>query len=154
MTTVLGIDPGNTGALALVGDEGIVTVEDMPVLDKWVNPKLLHIFLGTWADCVDLAVVEKVRSMPGQGVASMFKFGAGWGMCVQAVAGLPLEQPTPAVWKRHMGLSKNKGASRALALDLWPGDAERFARVKDDGRAEACLLAEWGRRLLADRSAA
>lgn len=156
MTLVIGIDPGQTGAIALVGDHGVLAVEDMPVVDKWVNPALLHnIVYGMTVNLrIDLAVVEKVRSMPGGGVAGMFKFGAAWGMVVQAVAHLPIEQPTPAMWKRALGLSKSKDASRALAIDLWPADADRFARVKDDGRAEACLLAAYGLRLLAERRGA
>ena len=33
-----------------------------------------------------------------------------------------------------------------MSCERWPTEAHRFARVKDDGRAEAALIAEWGRR--------
>jgi hypothetical protein len=42
-----------------------------------------------------------------------------------------------------MGLHSDKGESRALAMRLWPDHGDRFARVKDDGRAEAALIAWW-----------
>lgn len=157
MSYVIGIDPGQTGAIVVVGDCGLSGVFDMPVIDKWINSTLLAGIIDeieSSGPSLDLAVVEKVRSMPGQGVASMFKFGAAWGMAVQSVAFLPIEEPSPAVWKKVMGLSKDKGASRDLAIKLWPSDADLFKRVKDDGRAEAALLAEYGRRLLVGRGQA
>ena len=50
-----------------------------------------------------------------------------------------------------MGVTKDKDSSRARALELWPERAELFKRKKDADRAEAALLAEWGRRLLVER---
>jgi crossover junction endodeoxyribonuclease RuvC len=48
---------------------------------------------------------------------------------------------TPANWKRVVGLTlASKDASRAEAIRRWPGHAELFGRVRDDGRAEACLI--------------
>ncbi|MDO8605136.1 MAG: hypothetical protein Q7R40_01240, partial [Phaeospirillum sp.] len=53
----------------------------------------------------------------------------------------------PGVWKRTLGLLKaDKAASRARAVELYPEVAGRLTRVKDHGRAEALLLAEWLRR--------
>jgi len=51
---------------------------------------------------------------------------------------------TPAVWKKHFKLSKNKGVSRSLACQRFPEAADQFTRVKDDGRAEAGLIALYG----------
>jgi hypothetical protein len=50
---------------------------------------------------------------------------------------------SPAKWKKALGLSADKGASRRRAIELWPERAQWFARVKDDGRAEAALIAYW-----------
>jgi hypothetical protein len=48
-------------------------------------------------------------------------------------------------WKKANGLVKKpKSASRGLAMELWPDAAPLFKRVKDDGRAEACLIARAG----------
>ena len=49
---------------------------------------------------------------------------------------------SPAAWKRAVGLSlASKDASRSEAIRRWPAHAACFARVKDDGRAEAALIA-------------
>ncbi len=62
---------------------------------------------------------------------------------VLASAGVPVRLITPAGWKRSVGLAtgKNKDASRAEAIRRWPGNADLFKRAKDDGRADACLIA-------------
>lgn len=69
----------------------------------------------------------------GDGIAEGVVAGAGW----------PLTYVSPAKWKRDLRLSADKGASRRRAIELWPSWAELFARVKDDGRAEAALIAHW-----------
>lgn len=62
---------------------------------------------------------------------------------------LPLELPSPQRWKKEMmaDMGKDKDASRLRAIQLFPVVANRLDRKKDDGRAEALLLAEYGRRL-------
>ena len=59
----------------------------------------------------------------------------------------PLLLITAAVWKRAMGLSQDKAASLDKARLLFP-DAS-LDRKKDHNRAEALLIAEYGRRHLA-----
>lgn len=151
---VLGIDPGATGALAILTAAGqLHDVHDMPVIDKDVSAALVHHWLLEHADDLGLAVIEHVHAMPKQGVASSFRFGRGKGVLEGVVAGFhcPVELPSPSKWKRDMGLDRSKDRARQVAIDLWPDHAHLFARVKDDGRAEAALLAEWGRRLLIER---
>jgi crossover junction endodeoxyribonuclease RuvC len=52
---------------------------------------------------------------------------------------------TPPVWKRAIGIPPGKEgakvAARSEAIRRWPSQAGLFARVKDDGRAEAALIA-------------
>jgi hypothetical protein len=58
----------------------------------------------------------------------------------------------PAQWKLETGIrvpvkatrAQRKTASRERAQLLLPNYADLFARVRDDGRAEASLLALWG----------
>ena len=90
-------------------------------------------------------MIERVLSMPKQGVLSTFKFGVAYGMARAAVVALaiPYVLVTPGKWKRHFGLTSDKELSRAMAIRLWPG-AGCFRRKRDDGRAEAALLALWG----------
>jgi hypothetical protein len=66
------------------------------------------------------AVVERVASMPKQGVASTFNFGASYGAVRSVLAALliPTHLIAPAVWKKHFRLDSDKEKARALALRL------------------------------------
>jgi crossover junction endodeoxyribonuclease RuvC len=55
----------------------------------------------------------------------------------------PVTFVRPQVWTKALGVGSDKGAHREAACRLFPTDAEQFARVKDDGRADAALLAHW-----------
>lgn len=152
---VVGIDPGKGGAIAALDSYGVLlTVDDMPVTGKVVNGALVNELLGNHAttarynllgDTEPVVVIEDVHSMPKQGVASSFSFGRSLGV-VEGVAlgrGCSVRYVSPARWKRALGLTADKGASRRRATELWPTKAALFARVKDDGRAEAALIAHW-----------
>ena len=144
---IYGIDPGFTGAIALYWpDAGKIEVHDMPVMTNpkgktIINPHgVLDILANEGGK--SLAVIEQVGAMPGQGVSSMFRFGQGLGVveACAAASKLPLQYVTPAKWKKHFALARNKGVSRGLAMQRFPDQAE-FSRAKDDGRAEAVLIA-------------
>ncbi len=92
------------------------------------------------------AYIEQVGAMPGQGVSSMFAFGEAFGLAKGVLAGLgiPVQSVPPARWKRALGLNSGKDAARAKAAATWPQQAGEFKRVKDDGKAEAALIALWG----------
>ena len=49
----------------------------------------------------------------------------------------------PRVWKGYFGLSSDKEQSRLKAIALFPDCANLFSRKKDEGRAEAALIALW-----------
>lgn len=147
---IVGIDPGAKGAIAVLSYDGTLhAAHDMPVIavngKARLNAAELARLLG---ECTPhVVMVERVGAMPGQGVSSMFAFGYGAGVIEGVCAGLslPMEFVTPAVWKRRLGLSSYKGASRMLACRLWPAMSHLFARVKDEGRCEAALLAYYQR---------
>jgi crossover junction endodeoxyribonuclease RuvC len=84
--------------------------------------------------------------MPGQGVASMFKFGQAVGTIsgVLAALSIPTLYVAPATWKRHHTLPAAKEICRQRAIECWPTHAVHFARKKDHGRAEASFIALWG----------
>jgi hypothetical protein len=142
---ILGIDPGASGALAWLDDGHLLDVVDMPVVDKDVSAALLCRALASVG--VDVAVVEQAQSMPRQGVASSFRYGVCYGVILGCLAAhaIPVTHVRPTKWKKAMGLGPDKDKSRRMAIDLWPDRADLFARKKDDGRAEAALLAEYGR---------
>lgn len=138
---VLGIDPGKTGALAWVRGEDLLLVDDMPDLTgAALGARLADLLIGT---DVHVAVVESQVGRPGQSSSAGFKFGTNYGVILGTLGalGIRVTHVTPAAWKRALRLSKDKTASRQRAVELWPDRADLFARVKDDGRAEAALIA-------------
>ena len=145
---IYGIDPGFTGAIALYWPGAdTIEVHDMPVMKNpkgktIINPHgVLDILANEGGK--SLAVIEQVGAMPGQGVSSMFRFGQGLGVveACAAASKLPLKYVTPATWKKRFNLSRDKGVSRGLAMQRFPDQAQIFSRAKDDGRAEAVLIA-------------
>jgi crossover junction endodeoxyribonuclease RuvC len=156
--SVLAIDPGLTGALAAY-DGNVLLVKDLPVttlkkktrLDLGALMSLVRIN-AFHLDAHDL-LVEQVGTMPRQGLSSAFNFGFTNGaihMAAHANA-MNLHTVTPTTWKFGVGLNAvlgqdqkaRKDASRAKAIELFPQYADIFSRVKDDGRAEAALMAWW-----------
>jgi len=142
MSYILGVDPGLSGALAFYSPITLVTY-DMPVVDGGVDAAELTRLIRSMD--VSCAVVERVHSMPKQGVSSVWTFGYSAGVLrgVIVALGIPLHLVSPTVWKRHYRLGADKEASRALAIQLWPTSAD-FRRKKDHGRAEAALMAKYG----------
>lgn len=141
---VLGIDPGLKGALAWYFAEypSRIAVEDMPVVAGTIDGATIARRIRAMGPSE--AIIEQVASRPGQGVSSVFTLGRGYGtvLGVLQACNVPLYFVTPATWKRHFNLSKDKDESRAKAINLWPA-SEHFSRKKDDGRAEAALLARY-----------
>lgn len=143
---VIGVDPGKTGAIALLDEHGqLIDAFDMPEIGGKVSPYLLA-DADNWADNrFGVVIIEDVHAMPKQGVTSAFGFGRSFGVVegVFAAAGRPCRYVTPAKWKRDLGLTADKHMSRRRAIELWPERAQLFARARDDGRAEAALIAHW-----------
>jgi crossover junction endodeoxyribonuclease RuvC len=141
--TILGIDPGLEGALAWVRRDGVlVEIEDMAVVNRQVNPSLLSKLIVGYGP-LECAVVEVQHTFPKQGISSAFKLGVGYGVIqgILATLDIPTFYLTPAVWKKSLNLDNDKEKSRRLAIERWPGEATRFSRKKDHGRAEAALIA-------------
>ena len=142
---VYGVDPGISGAIARLDlMEGLLEVYDMPVMEvnkkKQVNAQLVT---DICAEQHAPVYIEKVGAMPGQGVASMFNFGKSYGILIGCAAGLKMETTlvTPQMWQKALKCQKGKDGNRQRACELFPNYAQLFARKKDDGRADAALLA-------------
>ena len=151
MLSIFGIDPGYTGAIAIYWPEANkLEMHDMPIMLNHAGKNIIdcHALLNILepATKTRFAVVERVGSMPGQGVSSVFRFGEGYGMLQACIAANkhPMHFVTPAKWKGHFGLNRDKGVSRSKAMERFPEYAQLFSRVKDDGRAEAALIALYG----------
>lgn len=144
----MGIDPGAAGALALLNDDGeLQFVRDMPVVvilkRRRVVASAVAEILREWKP--RLAIIEKVFALPASGAFSMLTFGYAAGVLEGACAGLniPVMQADPKVWKKAMGVTKDKGTSLQAACRMWPGKQQLFARKMDDGRAESALIAAY-----------
>lgn len=154
---IVGVDPGAYGALALLVNGKLSEVHDMPILkvrrgktDKAeVDGYALAELLRGLAP--DIVMLEQVGGMTGQSPSASFNFGRAVGAVEYAskALGYRVDVVPPATWKRYLRVNGGKDGSRAHAIRLWPDKAQQFARVKDDGRAEASLIAEYGRQQLA-----
>jgi crossover junction endodeoxyribonuclease RuvC len=146
---ILGIDPGISGAVAFyfpaMPDK--IAVDDMPTAAGDVDPATLAQRISQMRP--DLAIIERVHSMPRQGVSSTFRFGSSFGCAIGVVAalGVPTHFVSPGRWKRHYAIGSDKEQARALALRLWPASIH-FGRKRDHNRAEAALLARYGAEVL------
>lgn len=157
-----GIDPGLSGAIAWILPDGTWEGADAPLakyhekreLDAHGAAELLR-RLATAGQPHGgvLVTIEAVHSMPGDGRVGDFSFGDGFGVWrgVAGALGYQLERVAPATWKKRMldGLPPGKHSSILLAERLFKcGDWLRGPRGAElDGRAEALLLAEYGRRV-------
>jgi crossover junction endodeoxyribonuclease RuvC len=152
VTLILGIDPGKTGALALLHGTDLFDLEDMPdVTGAALGAAVADLIADLAPNEITAAWVEKVHAMPKQGVKSVWTFAEGYGAILGALGALrvPVRHVTPNEWKKAARLPKDKAAARQRACELWPAESSRFARVKDDGRAEAALIALHGARVMA-----
>ena len=148
---VIAIDPGLSGAIAVFIDDVLSAVIDTPTHELTRNGKTKRQISASGLAAIfrdykpDHVVVEKVSAMPGQGVTSMFSFGRSFGL-IEGIVGafeIPATYVMPSVWTKGIGRGQGKDASRARACELYPVWEKSFARVKDDGRADAVLIGAW-----------
>jgi crossover junction endodeoxyribonuclease RuvC len=147
--TILGIDPGAHGAIAVLNDSGeLLEVVDMPSTPEAngrtaTNAPLLAGILARV--CPRVAFCEFVGARPTDAKVAAFAFGRARGIiegCAGAL-GLPIVFLTPPTWKRLADIppgAENKDLARTRAIARWPARADLFARKRDVDRAEACLI--------------
>lgn len=149
---VLGIDPGLKGALAVWNGHEL-EVYDVPIMPA--KSRGNEVNLPALADIVasldvtqgfTAVYIERNNSRPQEGVSSARKGGMVEGVLLGCVIMRcrNVFRVTPQKWKKAMALNSNKNYSRTKATETFPGYYEYFERVKDDGRAEAALLAKYG----------
>lgn len=140
-----------SGPLLRVYDMPVVRVKRGKTEKRRIDAMGLQLLLERLAllepGCI---YIEDVGGMPGQSAPNAFAFGYGCGQLLQAAASLrlPVQMVSPQLWKRALKVPAGKDDARARASQLLPAHAELWARGKDDGRAEAALIALWGLRSL------
>jgi crossover junction endodeoxyribonuclease RuvC len=149
----LGVDPGISGGLAIVGSTAdgnrivVVDVIDVPTVGTSARVAAVRDFITRHAPT--LALIERAQAMPRQGASSGFKYGRATGALEAAImlCAVPVEFAEPSAWKQHFHLpGKDKERARQRALELFPAAHALIARKKDHGRAEAALIALYGLR--------
>ena len=158
---LVGIDPGLQGAVAII-HEDYIRVVDMPAESRDIHELMngiryaSHIF------------IEMSWPRPVQGVISAFKMGRDFGYMTGQLYGANIIEVSPQSWKKALWpnrvwlkcpkdatpvMRKKMSAERKkqsktdslnLARQLYPSMTDHLMREKDEGRAEAILIAHWG----------
>ena len=151
---VIGIDPGLSGAIAVLENNKVLNIFDMPVMSEGKKNKrqlnsalLVNLLKQNIQKSEDVAIiVEQVNAMPGQGVTSMFNFGQTFraikGIC--AALELPIYFVRPSKWKKHFALiNSSKDASRTKAIEMYPKLSNQLSKKKDVNKSDAILIARF-----------
>ena len=91
--TILGIDPGVTGGIALLLPDGSTVAHNIPVVGGELDVDTLLQQVHTFSS--GLAMVERAIAMPKQSVSSTFKFGVAYS-ALRTVVALATSVPLPA----------------------------------------------------------
>ena len=151
---IIGIDPGLSGAIAILEDNKVLSIFDMPVMAEGKKNKrqlnsaqLVDIIKENIKINDDIAVVvEQVNAMPGQGVTSMFNFGQTFGAIkgVCAALKLPIFFVRPSKWKKHFDLlNSSKDSSRTKVIEMYPALSNQLTKKKDVNKSDAILIARF-----------
>ena len=151
---IIGIDPGLNGAIAVLQNNKVSQIHDVPVMTDGKKNKrqlnsaqLVKLLNDNFQDEVDtVVVVEQVNAMPGQGVTSMFNFGQTFGAIkgICAALNLPIFFVRPAKWKKHFDLiNSSKDASRTKAIEMYPSISDQLSKKKDVNKSDAILIARF-----------
>lgn len=143
----IGIDPGKSGAMAVITPE----TEVVSPFDKDGYKNALDGLKGFTGNCK--CCLERVGAMPKQGVNSMFHFGENYGFIqgLLTAYSIPYELVTPQKWKKEFQVTGDKNSSIDVCKRLFPDvSLQRTDRCRkdDDNMAEALLMAEYAKRRL------
>lgn len=151
----IGIDPGKSGGIAIIREDGSVSVAPFC---KPEYRSLLFTLDGDTSNTV--ACIERVHAFSGQGVTSCFSFGEnfGWVQGLLFAYGITTHFVIPQIWKKHYGLIFGKGTeksiiknesikkARSIFLNVSLRKTSR-CKTDDDGMAEALLIANYAKEI-------
>jgi len=150
----LGCDPGASGAIAMIPEEGEVEIYEL------TDETLISLLRDwQWDDCI--CAVEEVSSSPQMGVKSAFSFGGSYKGVLMALKcfSIPFATVKPQKWKAEFGCNLGRQATPAQKKSkdieacrrLYPTvSLKRTAKCKvdHDGFADALLIATYAKRKL------
>ena len=151
---IIGIDPGLSGAIAILENNKVLNIFDIPVMSegkknkKQLNSALLVSLLKENINNKEevAVVVEQVNAIPGQGVTSMFNFGQTFGAIkgICAALDLPIFFVRPSKWKKYFELiNSSKDSSRTKAIEMYPKLSNQLSKKKDVNKSDAILIARF-----------
>lgn len=160
---IIGVDPGCTGALAALRENGsLIETFLMPTMKVGTKTRVNGAAVAAWLSHIRNgstvewhAYLEQVNAMPSgppgsrrtMGVASAFTFGHAAGLIegVLSAGAIPLTLVPPQAWKKHAGLiGKDKDAARTRAIQLFPECRVLDLKAKGQAVADALLIARYG----------
>lgn len=156
MKYIVGIDPGNKGAIAFLDiEENTMEIHPIPIYDrvmssgakrKTIDAHALADIFRDKEDEIRMIYLEEVGAQPADGVVGSFSFGRGYGLLqgIIATLQLPVTDVRPAVWKRAVKAPADKDGARIRASKLMPKLSSSWKKKNQDGLAEASLLALYG----------
>ncbi len=155
MTVIIGVDPGLKGAICVHRGPDNIEVFDMPTVSLIVNgkvrntvdPYLFRDIIINAGPC-DLVVLEKPSTRPGESPIAALSYGIGFGQMQGVLVALErrFTTVTPQEWTKVLRVGADKDLHRLVAMQNFPHAADLFKRKKDDGRADAALIAHWASR--------
>ena len=151
---VIGIDPGLSGAIAVLENNKVLNMFEMPVMSEGKKNKrqlnsalLVTLIKENIENSEEVAVVvEQVNAMPGQGVTSMFNFGQTFGAIkgICAALELPIFFVRPSKWKKYFELiNSSKDSSRTKDIEMYPKLSSQLPKKKDVNKSDAILIARF-----------
>jgi crossover junction endodeoxyribonuclease RuvC len=166
-STSAGVDPGLSGAIAILDHTDALHIIDMPTVKVTVSKKLrrqIDVYslieaLRKIPSVPEIVVVEELHSRPMQSAQSQFSLGGSFyiAQMIGPVLSIPTHLVPPQTWQRAMGVysdatGNTKPASIRRAQALFPKQAHLFTPVLRKlsadvagGRADAALMAFYGR---------
>ena len=159
---IVGIDPGTSGAIAVLDSESpdsvaLLDLKNKSIIDIWdwlqADMPTEYDNLGyKWSSRVLIKIwVEDVHSMHGMSAKSNFGFGKNLGIvtAIAEIASNTVNTVTPKIWQKYIGVTvKGKAIKKEvakIAQGLYP-NAELYGKRGGllDGRADALMIAHYG----------
>lgn len=169
----IGIDPGVTGAIAVLQQGVPVLVESFPIVitakaprkkkGKTVHGKRTELdysgvaerikYISTLITDSYVCLLERVGAMPRDSTTSAFCFGASFGAIKMALAAnnISYSLVQPRMWQKYFLGAKNWNDARELKERYFAVANTAFPQLgltsiyKDSGRAAAVLIADYAK---------
>ena len=147
----VGIDPGQSGGMAFIQNNKVIALTPMILAGKFIDVRKTAEYINDILNFENtVACIEKVHSMPGQGVSSSFKFGFVTGTMhgIIGTLGISLHLVTPQKWKKEIleGTAKDKQAAADFCARVYPDVnllATERSRVPHSGMVDALCIARY-----------